>query len=122
MAIPIPQELTERIQFMNVGPLRSVTGKSAALTEFASAWARIKEGGGTTEAETMQQEASIQAFEIWTQYIPGITAFMQIQWGDRTLTMAEPPQKVTDRNNRSWLLIQAEETVERTVYEPTVRT
>lgn len=116
MPTPRAQELTEFITFKNPSGAVSAALKTAeTVTTFASAWARITEGTGPIEPNDQQHEVQSQGFEIWTQYIAGVTGFMEIAWGTRTLVMTEAPQKVLDRANRQWLLIHAEEAIERSL-------
>ena len=117
MALPIAQELTEFISIYSTTSARSAAGevrvKSAKVCD---AWARIAEQGGSGPVpETMQHESQTQGFEIVTQYVDGIRAWMSIAWGSRQLDIVEPPQKIVDRNNRPWMIIQATEYIERDV-------
>lgn len=116
MPTPIPQELRELIIFKSTAGPTTIGGVSTEVATIATAWARITEGGGAgAEDEDMQHQGQTQSFEVWTQWIPDITSFLQIEWGARTLTIVETPQKVLDRHGRAWLLIHAEETIERSV-------
>jgi hypothetical protein len=114
-SIPLPQELTESISIKNTSTPVSNNDIATESTTFATAWARITEGGGTIGAITQQNEAQVQSFEIWTQWVDGVRAWMQIAWGTRTLVIVAAPQKIVDRFNRRWLIIQAEETLERSL-------
>ena len=114
MALPIPQELTERITFQTPsGTVSTSRGVASSATVFATAWARITEGGGPIEPNDQQHEVQTQTFEVITQYLEGVTGFMEIAWGARTLTINEAPQKILDRNHRAWLIIHAQEVTER---------
>jgi head-tail adaptor len=117
MALPRPQELTEFISIYNTTSARSAAGEvRTASTKVCDAWARITEGGGSgPEPETMQHESQTQGFEIITQYVEGIRAWMCITWGTRQLDIVEPPQKILDRSNRPWMVIQATEYIEHDV-------
>lgn len=121
MALPLAQELTEDISIMNttVSGVGSDTVR-VPTSEFASASARIQEVGGPgPTVETMQHESQIQNFEIITQYIEGVRAWMTIMWGSpaRQLDITDTPQKIFDRYNRQWLIIHASEYTERDVRE-----
>lgn len=114
--IPIAQELIEKILFMNTEPpYAAVSREATETTTFATAWARITETGGTKDNVDQEHQSQTKTFEIWCRYIDGVTAWMQISWGTRTLTLTGPPQKVVDRNNRRWMLIQATEITERSI-------
>ncbi len=63
----------------------------------------------------MQHLAQAQDFEIITQYIEGVTGFMEITWGTRTLTISEAPQKIYDAQRRPWMIIHAQEVIEEQV-------
>ena len=116
MALPRAQELTEYITFMNTTVPKSASGTATQTTEYASAKARIEETGGRgPEEETMQHQSQTLTFEVITQYIDGIKAWMEIAWGTRTLTIIDAPQKIKDGNGRNWLIIQAEEYSERSL-------
>jgi head-tail adaptor len=116
MALPRAQELNQRISFMSPsGSINAGKRLAESSTFYASAYARITEGTGSVTNEDQQHQSQSQEFEIWTRYIVGITAFMEIQWGTRTLTIADTPQKVLDKHNRPWLLIRAEEVIERSL-------
>ncbi len=116
MAIPRPQELTELIYFRTTtAPYDASTGIGTESATAVTAYARIEAAGGTIQPEDQQHQIASQRFEIWTQYNASISAFHQIEWGTRTLTISEPPQKVTDLNRRQWYMIIAEEVIERTL-------
>jgi hypothetical protein len=116
MSLPRAQELTEFITFKTTGGAVSAALKTAVTTvTFASAWARITEGGGPIEPNDQQHEIQTQTFEVITQHIEGVTGFMEIAWGTRTLVITEAPQKILDKNNRSWMIIHAEEVIERSL-------
>ena len=113
MAIPLAQELNQQITFQTKGGARNAVTKKAALpVTYATVWAKIRELGGSIEETTMKSEAAMQQYEIWCRYNSGVTAFMQILWGTRTLIQTGPPQEVIDSNNRRWMLVQAQETTE----------
>lgn len=112
MAIPQAQELREKIVFQTATGAKNIRGGRVTLVTYATAWARITEGGGGIETETQAVQAQVQSFEIWTRWIEGVTGFMQILWGSRILVQTEPPQKVIDSRNRQWWLITAEEKTE----------
>ena len=113
MAIPIPQELTERIIFKTVtGARNAVSGLGTSDTTAATAWARVTDQGGIVEATDQENLAQTRNYEIWTQYNSNITGFMQITWGDKTLAIVGAPQKIIDVNNRHWTVIQATEVTE----------
>ncbi len=117
MPTPIPQELTERITFLDPsGAYHAVTGVAANSTDVVSVWARITELGGSVEAVDQQHEAQTQGFEIWTQYLEQVNGFMQIRWDSRggiVLTISEVPKKIVDRNGRRWTMLVAERATER---------
>jgi len=116
MPTPIAQELRELITFRDTAGPTTIAGVSAETTTIATAYARITEGGGAgAEDEDMQHQGQTQSFEVWTQWIPNITSFLQIEWGSRTLVIVETPQKIVDRFGRQWLLIHVEETIERSL-------
>lgn len=114
MAIPIAQELRERLTFQNVtaGPYSAVARTSQTVMNFRTCYARIiQQGGGELAIDTQQSQSSASNYEIWIRFVEGITGFMQIAWGARTLTISEPPQKFIDSNGRRWWIIQAREVV-----------
>ncbi len=114
MALPQAQELTEYITIVDTSPESSATGKrEASGSMIATAWARITEGGGTTEPTDQQHEGQTQEFEVITQYIEGVRAWHSILWGSRQLDIVEPPQKIFDPKHRAWLVMRAEEYIER---------
>ena len=113
MATPLPQELNEQIVIKNVsGSVNATTGVRTASSTYATVWARITEEGGEVDITDQESLAQSQRYEIWTQYDSGITGFMQITWGSKTLVMTDAPQKITDRFNRHWTVIQAQEVTE----------
>jgi head-tail adaptor len=116
MAVPIAQELNQFIEFKNVGaPFDASSKIGVVISTFASAWARITDLGGSMDAEDMQHPTQIQGFEIWCRYIEGLTGFMQISWGTRSLTITGPPQKTADMHGRMWWIIRAEEVKEQSL-------
>lgn len=115
MALPSPQELTEYISIYNTAGAATAEGVRTKSTLFATCWARITEGSGSYDPVTQQHEGQVQDFEIVTQHIDGVKAWMTISWGARQLDITEPPQKVFDRNNRQWMIIRATEYSERDV-------
>ena len=111
--IPDAHELTELITFQSKSGARNAVKRTAAtLTTVAQAYARITAQGGRLEETTQGNEAQIQSYEIWCRYNSSITGFMQILWGTKALLMLGPPTKITDLNNRQWMVVQAEETNE----------
>lgn len=117
MSLPLAQELTEYITFKTVsGTLNASTGKASSSVTYANAYARIEEMGGTIdEPPDQQHQSETHNYEIITQYLSGVTAFMEIAWGSKTLVITDAPQKQFDRNNRQWLIIHASETLESDV-------
>lgn len=114
MSIPIPQELTERIVIKNVEPpYNAATHEGTVDSTYCNAYARITERSGIIEETDQQHISASQGFEVWTQYDSGITGFMEIKWGSRTLTQTEPPQKIMDVNNRHWTVMQCREVTEK---------
>jgi uncharacterized phiE125 gp8 family phage protein len=114
MAIPIAQELREYIEFIDVSPpfqARDKTGVAGAT--FAISYARITPQGGSIGENDMQHRSQTQEFEIWVRWFDGLTGFMEIVWGSRSLVMTGPPQKFVDVNNRAWWIIRAEEVIEQ---------
>lgn len=113
MAIPLAQELTELITFKVADTPVSERNIATAGATVCTAYARITDMGGMgIDATDMQHQASGNRFEVWTQYNPLITAYLQIAWGSRTLSIVEAPQLIEDRNRRKWMLISAEESTE----------
>jgi head-tail adaptor len=109
MATPRAQELNQQISFMNTTAPVTADGVATETTIYSTMWARITENGGSMEAVEQQHQIQRQGFEVWCRYDSGITGFMQISWGTRTLRITTAPQKVADQNGRFWTLIQAEE-------------
>jgi len=113
MAIPTAQELNEKIVFQTKSGARNAVKRTAeTLTTVCTVFARITANGGRVEETTQGNEAIIQSYEIWIRHDSRVTGFQQILWGTKRLLMLGPPVKVTDGNNRPWMLIQAEETTE----------
>ena len=113
MALPTAQGLREKITFQTKSGARNAVKKTAAtLTTVCTVYARITPNGGRVEDTTQGNEATVQGYEIWARYDSRVNGFQQILWGTKRLLMLGPPVKVTDGNNRPWMLIQAEETTE----------
>ena len=112
MAIPIAQELNQLITFQTATGAKLLRGGRVTLVTYTTAYARITELGGFLETETMELQAANQRYDIWTRYIAGVTAFMQILWGTKALVILAPPVKVIDGEGRQWLQISAEEKTE----------
>jgi hypothetical protein len=116
MALPLPHELREYIQFKNVtAPYDASSGTGVEGTVFAGVWARITDLGGTMDAEDMQHPKQIQGFELCCRHIAGLTGFMQISWGTRNLIITGPPEKISDMHGREWWIIKAEEVQEQSL-------
>jgi hypothetical protein len=115
MALPRPQELTEQISIVNTTGLKTGSGVSEKTTVVETLFARIEEVDGSLDDEDQQHQSQTVAYEVVTQYVPGVTGFMGITWGDRELEIIAPPQKVYDRNNRPWMIIRATEITERSL-------
>jgi head-tail adaptor len=114
MNAPTAQELRHLITIINVEAPYTEGGEGTELSTHARVRARIYDMGGSLQGgENIQEQQSVQSFEITIRYIPDVTAFQQIKWGTRRLVITAPPSNWTAANK--WLVIQAQETTEYTV-------
>lgn len=114
--IPRPEELRERLTFKNTGTAYSATGTATAGTTVATLWGRIEEtGDGGVENNDQQHQMIRKNYDIAIRYNTDITGYLQIAWGAKTLTITSGPTMVTDRNNRRWMFLAAQEVIERSL-------
>lgn len=112
--MPRPQDLTELIEIWHTGKMHAdETSERTAL--FARAFAQVKQSGGSKDALDIKHQVATSEYEIVTQPIAGVTAFMAVVWGDRQLEILAPPEEFRDRNNRPWMTIRAAEITQREI-------